>query len=62
MKNNCDIVIGSTGFIGHNLCKKIRNKKNLYTVSRKNIKSSIFGSHEKMDIRNYRLVENFFAK
>ena len=62
MKNNCDIVIGSTGFIGHNLCKKIRNKKNLFTVSRKNIKNSTFGSHEKMDIRNFRIVENYFAK
>ncbi len=62
MKKNCDIIIGSTGFIGHNLCKKIRNKKNLFTVSRKNSKNSTFGSHKKLDIRNYRLVQNYFTK
>ncbi len=62
MKNNCYIVIGSSGFIGHSLCKKIKNKNYLFTISRKKRGNLSFGIHKKLDMRNLKLVNNYFNK
>tara|TARA_Y100000591_G_scaffold329814_1_gene359233 strand:+ start:720 stop:1643 length:924 start_codon:yes stop_codon:yes gene_type:complete len=62
MKNNCYIVIGSSGFIGNSLCKKIKNKNNLFTISRKKRGNLSFGFHTKLDMRNFKLVNNYFKK
>lgn len=36
MKKKCNLIIGSTGFIGERVCKIISKKIDLYTISKKN--------------------------
>ena len=56
MKNVCYLVIGSTGFIGRSVCKQIKNKNNLYTISRHKIKRMNSKKHFSIDLKNIKQV------
>ncbi len=62
MINSCTVIIGSTGFIGLNLLKKIRNKKNVYSISRNSFPDKKQNNHFKIDIADKKSVTNFFSE
>ena len=54
MKKKCNLVIGSTGFIGNSVCKNISKKYDLYTISRRKSKNFFSKKHFVINLENYK--------
>lgn len=54
MKKKCNLVIGSTGFIGNSVCKNISKNYDLYTISRRKSKNFFSKKHFSINLENYK--------
>tara|TARA_Y100000768_G_scaffold379833_1_gene356107 strand:+ start:93 stop:1031 length:939 start_codon:yes stop_codon:yes gene_type:complete len=63
MNQKCHLIIGSTGFIGSSLCKKFKNKENLFTISIDNkVKKENSRNHYKVDIKNFKKLSSIIKR
>lgn len=56
MKNKCNLIIGSSGFIGNSLIKNINKQHDFYTISKKK-KSISSKKHFTVDVKKYHKVK-----
>lgn len=61
MKKECNLVIGSTGLIGSSVCKKIKNKKNLFTISLRQNNPIKSKQHYKIDVKNFNKINKIIS-